>query len=351
MIINRLALPTVFVLGVRNNMRLNLVRFLSLCVFSAISIAQAESLSYQAPLVTESLLLDLTSSEERLIAVGERGHILVSDDGTDWKQIPTPSTATLTSVYFVGENGWAVGHDATILGSKDKGESWSVLNFEPELERPFLDVLFLDNSHGIAIGAYGFFFRTTDSGITWQREMHPEFLHPDDQQYLEEIKLEDEAFYLEELVSILPHLNSISKSGERLLLAGESGLLAFSDDLGKNWQRMEINYLGSFFDIAETQSGRIFAAGLRGNLFELNKTNQQWQKIESGSSSSLNAVVSIDEEKSMILGNNGATVSISKEQATFKQHLDGKAIVNGLAFSGRLIAVSGTGIKHIDTEQ
>ena len=332
-------------------MRLTIVSLLFTWAFSALVMAQVEPTSYQAPLATESLLLDITVSENRLIAVGERGHILISDDGTNWQQVSVPSLATLTSVYFIGDKGWAVGHDSTILATEDKGTSWSVRHFDPELERPFLDVLFMDQDHGIAIGAYGLFFRTTDSGKTWLRELHPEFLHPDDLAYLEEIKLEDEEFYLQEMASILPHLNSVSRSGERLFLAGESGLLAFSDDLGKSWQRMEIDYLGSFFDIEETQSGRIFAAGLRGNLFELDKSNLEWQQIKSGSTSSLNAVVSIDDERTMVLGNNGAMVNITKDQATFKQSKDGKAIVNGLVYAGQLIAVSGIGIKHINMEQ
>jgi photosystem II stability/assembly factor-like uncharacterized protein len=332
-------------------MRFNIVSLFFTCAFATPLMAQVEPLSYQAPLVVESLLLDIVVNENRLIAVGERGHILISDDGDNWQQVSVPSLATLTSVDFVGDFAWAVGHDATILGSKDKGVSWSLLHFDPELERPFLDVLFLDQNQGIAIGAYGLFYRTTDGGKTWLRELHPEFLNPDDREYIEELKLEDENFYLQEMASILPHLNSISKSGERLLLAGEAGLLAFSDDLGKTWQRMEINYSGSFFDIKETLSGRIFAAGLRGNLYELDKTNQQWQKIESGSTSSLNAVVSINIEKSMILGNNGAMVSITKDRASYKQSQDGKAIVNGLMYAGQLIAVSGIGIKHINMER
>ena len=344
-------MPTVFALGVKNYMKLKFVSLFLTWVFSALLMAQVEPTSYQAPLASESLLLDITVSENRLIAVGERGHILISEDGANWQQVSVPSLATLTSVYFVGNKGWAVGHDSTILASDDKGANWSVRYFEPELERPFLDVLFMDQEHGIAIGAYGLFFRTRDGGKTWSRELHPEFLHPDDQEYLEEIKLEDEEFYLQEMASILPHLNSVSRSGERLFLAGESGLLAFSDDLGKSWERMEINYLGSFFDIEETLSGRIFAAGLRGNLFELDKSNQEWQKIESGSTSSLNAVVSIDDERTMVLGNNGAIVNITKDQATFKQSKDGKALVNSLVYAGQLIAVSGIGIKHIDMEQ
>jgi photosystem II stability/assembly factor-like uncharacterized protein len=319
-------------------------------VFSLLIAANAEVQSYQAPLVQESLLLDIAKSGDKLIAVGERGHILLSNDGVIWEQVKTPSLATLTAVHFVGAHGWAVGHDASILKSEDGGKSWQLQYFDPELERPFLDVIFFDQQHGIAIGAYGAFYRTIDGGISWKSELHPEFLSPEDQEYLEEVKLEDEAFYLEELSSILPHLNSVSGNAERLYLAGEAGLLASSVDQGRSWQRMEINYYGSFFDLAKTLSGRIFAAGLRGNLFEYNQAVQRWLKLETGSKSSLNAVISLDSETSVVVGNNGAMVTISPQSITFKQSADGKAIVDGLLYAGQVLAVTGVGIKHFKME-
>ncbi|MFT4994945.1 MAG: photosystem II stability/assembly factor-like uncharacterized protein [Paraglaciecola sp.] len=331
-------------------MRSKLACLTTALIFYLLTPAHADVHSYQAPLVKESLLLDIAKSGDRLIAVGERGHILLSDDGVKWEQVVTPSLATLTAVHFVGAHGWAVGHDASILKSEDAGKSWQLQYFDPQLERPFLDVIFFDQQHGIAIGAYGAFYRTTDAGLSWKSELHPEFLSPDDQAYLEEMKLEDEEFYLQELSSILPHLNSVSSSAGRLYLAGEAGLLASSDDQGRSWKRMEIDYFGSFFDFAQTLSGRIFAAGLRGNLFEYLGSEQQWLKLETGSKSSLNAVISIDPNTSMVLGNNGAMVTISPESIGFKQFADGKAIVAGLMHKGQLIVVSGTGIKHIQME-
>ena len=148
----------------------------------------------------------------------------------------------------------------------------------------------------------------------------------------------------------MPHLNSLSINGDRLYLAGESGLLAYSDDSGKNWQRMEIRYTGSFFDFVETQSGRMFAAGLRGNLFEYNANTEQWLKLESGSQSSLNSVVSVNENTSMVLGNNGAMVTIFPDMISFQQAKDGKALVNALTYGNRVIAVSGVGVKFLEQE-
>lgn len=331
-------------------MRSKLASLTLVIVFSLLTSAHAEVHSYQAPLVKESLLLDIVKSGDSLIAVGERGHILLSDDGVKWQQIETPSLATLTAAYFVGAHGWVVGHDASILKSADGGRSWQLQYFDPQLERPFLDVIFFDEQHGIAIGAYGAFYRTTDAGLNWKSELHPEFLSPDDQAYLQDVKLEDEGFYLQELSSILPHLNSVSSKAGRLYLAGEAGLLATSDDQGYSWKRMEIDYFGSFFDLTETLSGRIFAAGLRGNLFEYLQTEQQWQRLETGSKSSLNGVISIDEENSMVVGNNGAMLSISPNSIEFNQAADGKAIIGGLMYKKQLILVTGAGIKNITKE-
>ena len=91
---------------------------------------------WQEPLVTpamptlkatSSLLLDVVSTGDRLVAVGERGHIIYSDDdGYKWVQASVPVISTLTSVYFVNEQiGWAVGHDAIVLKTDDAGQTWA----------------------------------------------------------------------------------------------------------------------------------------------------------------------------------------------------------------------------------
>ena len=111
----------------------------------------------QAPLASKSLMLDIIKiNDKQLVAVGERGHILLSNDAITWRQANVPVRTTLTAVYFVDEShGWAVGHDATILFSQDGGENWVIQQFLPEKEKPLLDVTFKDSQQGIAIGAYG----------------------------------------------------------------------------------------------------------------------------------------------------------------------------------------------------
>lgn len=316
-----------------------------LCLLPLLVFGQSNDHSYMAPLASESLLLDITRNTDNFIVVGERGHVLRSVNGIDWQQIDVPTLSTLTAITTLGQNVWVVGHDATILKSTDSGATWRLQNRNIELEKPLLDVLFFDNNHGIAVGAYGLFLRTQDGGESWLSELHAELLNPDDKEYMDELKQEDEAFYQQELLSILPNINRVSADGDILYMAGESGLLATSIDSGVSWQRMDIDYSGSFFDIQRTKSGRLFAAGLRGNLYEWQL--DKWQALESGSTFTLNSIVSVDLNTSVVLGNNGAIVKITEDQVKFVQTDEGKSLINAEMLGDKLLAVSEVGIKNV----
>lgn len=125
--------------------------------------------SIQSPKAATSLLLDITQAGSRVVAVGDRGHILYSDDaGKSWTQAKVPTRQMLTAIHFIDEHhGWAVGHDALVLITSDGGESWTVQHEDREREAPLLDVWFADSQHGIAVGAYGALIETTDGGQTW----------------------------------------------------------------------------------------------------------------------------------------------------------------------------------------
>lgn len=265
--------------------------------------------SLQAPLVKESLLLDIVS-EEYTVVVGERGHVLIGSHQGQFSQANVPTQATLTSVATVGDHIWAVGHDAVILYSHNRGKDWQLQMESPDLEKPFLDVFFFDENNGLAIGAYGLFYRTTDGGESWLKEQHTELLDPYDREYLEEIKNEDEEFYIEELNSILPHLNHISYSTatNTLLLAGEAGLLAQSVDYGKSWKRLPVNYTGSFFAINAIDETTIVAAGLRGNIF-VSKNGQEWRYLQTCSAATVNAIWVDSKQTLHFLSNNGVIIS------------------------------------------
>src|SRR5688572_24399402 len=76
----------------------------------------ATAVSEPAPLAARSLILDIADGGDRAIAVGERGHILVSESRRgDWRQVENvPTRSNLTGVAAIGNHAWAVGHDGVI---------------------------------------------------------------------------------------------------------------------------------------------------------------------------------------------------------------------------------------------
>lgn len=307
--------------------------------------------SVLAPLASKSLLLDIVNiQQKKLIAVGERGHILISVDGDYWQQVVVPTQATLTSVFFINDLvGWAVGHDTTILKTTNGGNNWELQYSNPAMEKPLLDVVFKDPFHGVAVGAYGQFYRTIDGGKTWLSEFHEEFLLEEDKAYLEELIIDDEEAYFDERESILPHFNRIISDGRTMYLVGEIGLIAKSNDLGLTWSVFDEIYRGSFFDLSRTQEGNLLVVGLRGNVFRSLKNGTPWVASETGTSSLLNSIVSSDEGRIFILGNNGVILESKDDGHSFilKLQPDGKSLIAGVWFKNRIIAVSDVGIKNI----
>lgn len=98
-----------------------------------------------------------------------RGHVALSEDyGSTWIQAEgVPTRATLTAVSMIGSNIWAVGHDTTIIHSSDNGQTWTKQFEDVEREMPLLDVLFINESEGFAVGAYGTYLTTYDGGKNW----------------------------------------------------------------------------------------------------------------------------------------------------------------------------------------
>lgn len=174
-------------------------------IFSMISLmllpvsVQADDTSIMAKLAVQSMLFDGVSKEGLMTAVGERGHVLISSDGKNWQQITVPTRATLTGVYFHDkQNGWVVGHDAVILRTKDGGQHWQKVYYDPEGETPLFDIWFLNEKRGLAIGAYGHYLVSEDGGASWNTsEMNISAGKSEADPAEEETKAEDDDDFLD----------------------------------------------------------------------------------------------------------------------------------------------------------
>ena len=249
----------------------------------------------EAPLAALSLLLDGAAAGSRLVVVGERGHVLVSTDGgASWTQSPAPTRALLTAVHMHDERtGWAVGHDAVILRTRDGGETWSLVHEAPEEERPLLDVWFRDERTGLAVGAYGYFLATEDGGETWTSRA-----------------VSEDDFHLNALVPVAEgRAGSATPGSRRLYIAAEAGIAYRSDDGGKTWRELVSPYAGSWFGGLALDENRVLLTGLRGHLFRSEDGGETWIRVITGTQASLTGAVRLPSGSLVITGLDGSVLT------------------------------------------
>jgi photosystem II stability/assembly factor-like uncharacterized protein len=264
----------------------------------------AERPAVIAPLAARSLLLDVAVAGRRLVAAGERGHILHSENaGLSWTQVPVPASANLTALCFADDkNGWAVGHVETILRTRDGGASWDLVHFEPANPQPLLDVACADAGRGVAVGAYGVVYVTTDGGAVWsQVPFEPEPVPG-------AARAEEAAEDMEAEVDLgfEFHLNAVSRGPPgRLYVGAEAGRLFRSDDDGAHWRELPSPYDGSFHGVIALDGDVVLAYGLRGNLFRSEDGGATWVAIPTGTSALLAAGARVDDSTVVVAGTAG----------------------------------------------
>ncbi|KPA89277.1 WD40/YVTN/BNR-like repeat-containing protein [Pseudomonas sp. RHF3.3-3] len=251
----------------------------------------------QGPQALRAVLLDVARAGQRLVAVGERGVVLLCDDnGTTWRQATqVPVSVSLTAVQFVDEHhGWAVGHAGVVLYTQDGGEHWALqldgqraaaLELQAAeasgdanrvgaaqrlladgADKPLLALSFADARHGLVVGAYGLALSTADGGHSWQSSMdrlpNPRGLH----------------------------LYALARQGADLYIAGEQGLLLRSRDGGAHFEALEGPYDGSYFAASVLPNGRLLVGGLRGSLFASDDAGASFQALANPVPASLNGI-------------------------------------------------------------
>ncbi|MBI5485576.1 MAG: glycosyl hydrolase [Deltaproteobacteria bacterium] len=296
----------------------------------------------ESPLAIKSLLNGVAVAGKRLVSVGQRGHILYSDDqGKKWTQASVPISSDLVAVYFPSpQKGWAVGHDGVVLHSSNGGASW-VKQFDGRAaaqvmashhkgwkncsschekmmmpkgapqgtdaalmadlksfteqgpDKPFLDVWFENESTGFIVGAYNLIFRTVDGGKSWE----PWFDRTDNiKRY---------------------HLYAIRQVGQDLLICGEQGLVLKLDRKSGRFAAQKTPYNGTFFGITG-KAGAVVAFGLRGNVFRSSNGAGVWQKVETGVQAGLTAATITGDGKIVLVSQNGDVLVSSDNGASFK---------------------------------
>jgi photosystem II stability/assembly factor-like uncharacterized protein len=297
-----------------------------------------------ARLAAHALLIALAAAGERLVAVGDRGVIVLSDDrGASWRQAASvPVQALLTGVcFFDARHGVAVGHDEVILATDDAGENWRLVHYAPEALRPLLDVWCGAGGAAIAVGAYSTYLTSADGGASWHERAFAPAPAPRSAgaPRAAAASTADEAgggFHLNRIVGA---------SGGRLYIAGEAGHLYRSDDAGDHWQELASPYAGSFFDVLPLAGDALLVSGLRGNLYRSEDAGASWRRLSTGTVAMLDGAAALPGGALAVVGLSGV-VLVSRDGGrsfTLEQQSERSGLSAALALGRNELVVAGEG--------
>jgi photosystem II stability/assembly factor-like uncharacterized protein len=270
-------------------------------------------------LARNSALLTATRTDSRLLAAGERGTVLWSDDhGEQWTQARVPGQMSITALAFGNaREGWAAGHFGVLLRTQDGGQSWTFAmdgiqaaqllqrsattdaqrqaaqrQVEQGADKPLFDIA-LSEGGLLAVGAYGM------------------ALHR---------RAGDGSF--EAIGSKLPnprqlHLYAVRARGRHAYIAGEQGLLLRSTDGADRFEPLPSPYKGSFFGLELLGDSTVLAYGLRGNIWRSTDHGESWKKIPSPLPVNLSSATRLNDGGLVLLAQNGDLLISRDEGLTF----------------------------------
>jgi photosystem II stability/assembly factor-like uncharacterized protein len=293
----------------------------------------------------------------RLVAAGERGLIIYSDDsGRHWTQAQVPVSVSLTALRFANErDGWAVGNMGAVLRSTDGGASWQrvfdgkqaaalaeqaaqqawdavkpdpnnadhPLNLllddahrlvDEGADKPLLDLRLHADGSVLVVGAYGLAYTTSDGGKTWQA-----------------------------LMKNLPNPNGanwygIAERQQEQYLFGEQGVLLRAATPDAAFAAQTSPSGGSLFGGLTTRQGALMLYGLRGKVYLSAAPGAPWTEVQTPVDASLISGLQLPDETVLLLGSAGQIV-VSKDHGRSFTNLPLKT---RFPFTGAAVAPDGT---------
>jgi photosystem II stability/assembly factor-like uncharacterized protein len=269
----------------------------------------------------------------RLVAVGVRGLIVLSDDqGASWRQVRAPVGADLVAVRFATpRRGWASGHDGVILTTDDGGESWTkqldgnkaaallgahfsklaaagdaqaeklrkevVRNYENGPEIPMLDLWFENEKVGWAAGPFGTLLATRDGGRTWTS-------------WIEKVE-----------GGKMLHYNAVRGIGGELYLASEQGTVFKLDRARERFVPLATGYQGSFFGLVGTREFLV-AYGLRGTAYRSRNGGASWERLTTNVPGGLTGATLTEDGRLLFVSQDGRVLA-SRDQGDSFQAVPG----------------------------
>jgi photosystem II stability/assembly factor-like uncharacterized protein len=289
----------------------------------------AAKLANPAP---DGMILGATRAGKRMVTVGDRGVVLLSDDdGKTYRQAQAvPTRATLTAVWAVDDKTlWAVGHWGVIMKSTDGGEHWTLSRSDLKSDQPLFTVWFADAQHGVVAGLFSLLLVTDDAGQTWNKVKLP----------LVDKKAKTD-LNLFQLFSGKDAVNS-----RDLWLAAEQGMVYHSTDSGHTWDAIATGNKGTLWSGAVLNDGSLLVGGLQGKILKSVDHGKTWKQIASDLKSSVTGIVQLPKGTILVLALDGMT-AVSDDGG---EHFAVRNVADSRAFTAAVI--DGRGVPVLFTDR
>lgn len=302
------------------------------CAWGGAYVDLLDAPAQKSALASQRILNGAALAGNRVVVVGQRGHILYSDDqGGTWTQASVPVSVDLVAVHFGSERkGWAVGHSGVVLATTDAGATWvkqldgrsaaaAMLEYydkqgadaalRDEVKRfvddgpdkPFLDVWFDDENVGYVVGLFNLVFRTDDGGMHWV----PWFDRADNPKRC--------------------HFYAVRRVGGDLYVAGEQGIVLKLDAKAQRFRALRTPYEGTYFGITG-KPGSVIVFGLRGNAYRTTDGGASWQKVDTAMPVGLTAGTATPDGRIVLVSQAGHLLVSPDSGATFAPLASGASI-------------------------
>lgn len=260
-------------------------------------------------------------------AAGHDGTILKTiDGGLSWVAQSIGTLDNVHSIHFNDPlNGWAVLYEFTpdrhgsIIHTTDGGNSWSVQHSIWGYTLHFIH--FSDENNGWVTGSNGIIFHTTDAGATWIEQfpntqggwLWPIFFIDNNigwtagDALFGMFKTTDGGFsWSSTSLSVFESVYSIIFVDSQIgWLCGAQGQIAKSFDGGITWENMQSGSSQFLRDIFFLDYNKGWCVGNNGTIIYSTDGGNNWDDQSSGTTSELFSVQFIDDQIGWIVGDNG----------------------------------------------
>ena len=182
-------------------------------------------------------------------------------ESSPWVPVDLGSDVTVQDISFIDhDHGWLVGNHATLMETKDGGQTWDLRSLETDEQDYRLTSVSFYGNEGWAVGEPALMLHTTDGGESWSRVG---------------------------LSAKLPGnpAKIVATGNQTAEMITDVGAIYGTQDMGQNWSALVKEAFGVLRNVNRSVDGKYVAVSSRGSFYSIwNPGSDAWEPHNRNSS-------------------------------------------------------------------